>query len=99
MTSQDGIDLVLGNYEVSEERASPFLGQRLWRHTVGGLVLFIAFSMMLISLIIPATGILEQFTYVAFWGAATLATASYVVKNGVEFVNQPKLFQTKPKSE
>lgn len=84
---------------MTDEAASPFLGQRQWRHTVGGLVLFIAFSMMLISLIIPATGILEQFTYVAFWGAATLATASYVIKNGVEFVNQPKLFQTKQKHD
>lgn len=96
---QDGIDLLLGNYVVCEEAASPFAVQRHWRHTVGGLVLFIAFSMMLISLIIPAKGILEQFTYVAFWGAATLATASYVIKNGVEFVNQPKLFHTKEKAD
>lgn len=53
--------------------------------------------MLIISLLIPATGLTEQFTYVLFWGVATVATAAYVVTNGVEFVNQPKLFQVKDK--
>lgn len=96
---QDGIDLLLGNYVVSEEKPSPFSEQRQWHHTIGAVILFFAISMLLISVLIPATGIMEQFAYVLFWAVITMATATYVIRHGVEFVNQPKLFQVKQKTD
>lgn len=78
---------------------SPFSTGREWRHTLFPLVMLLAASMMFVSLIIPATSVKEQFLYVVFWGILTMTTAVYVVRHGVEFVDQPKLFQTKEKSE
>lgn len=100
---QDSMDLFLGNYVVEENEGvsvpSPLHSERDWRILAIPLVFIVAFSMCIISLIIPSDDIREQFIYVLFWGGASIGTLFFIFLYGVEFVDKPKLAQAKLKME
>ncbi|XP_070575933.1 phosphatidylinositol-3-phosphatase SAC1-like [Ptychodera flava] len=100
---QDAIDLFLGNYTIDEGEAymvpSPLQKQKEAKFIALPVVALVAFSMCIICLLIPAAEFYQQAMYVLFWGAATLLTLSIIYYNGVEFVDRPKLAQSKLKME
>lgn len=61
--------------------------------------MFGAFSMFIISLLIPAETYKEQFSYVLFWGLSTLGTLIVILYVGHELVDKPRLSLRKPKKE
>ncbi|KAK2560828.1 Phosphatidylinositol-3-phosphatase SAC1-B [Acropora cervicornis] len=63
------------------------------------LILFLGFSMFIISALIPSTDYVVQFLYVLFWGAAVLVTLYVVSYFGNEYVNQPRLVQVQTKDK
>jgi lipid-A-disaccharide synthase-like uncharacterized protein len=58
--------------------------------------MFGAFSMFIISLLIPAETYQEQFSYALFWGLSTLGSLIVILYVGNELVDEPRL---KPKKE
>ena len=101
---QDSIDLFLGNYKlplvdgalVDLSAVNLVQDQRLLILPIFGLG---TFSMFIISLLIPAETLQEQFSYVLFWGFATICTLGIMIYFGKELVNAPKLVQNKYKNE
>ncbi|CAF3366984.1 unnamed protein product [Rotaria sp. Silwood1] len=49
--------------------------------------MFLAFSMCIINLLIPASSFREQMTYVLFWGAATISTLAITIFWGQELMS------------
>ena len=93
------MDLLLGNYVVTEGGKSPFSGSMPSQKILfifGG---YLTFSLLCIFALMPASGTFEQLSYVAFWGLATWLLLTYVARHGVEFVNAPKLVHMKDKVE
>jgi hypothetical protein len=89
---QDGIDLILGNYVVEpSDNVKIFEKPNSWKFTVLPTIMLIGFSMLIISLLIPATEFKLQLMYVAFWAFASIFTLYLVMLNGAEFVNKPQL--------
>ena len=66
---KDAIDLVLGNYIVdpTEGMHSPLSERQGWRLAVVPLVLLFVFSMLIISLLIPASETVYLHTVVKYW--------------------------------
>jgi len=97
---QDGIDLILGNYEIenSREKTQVFELNKSWISTLP-FVLLIGFSMFTISLLIPATDFKLQLMYVLFWAFACLITLYFVVLYGTEFVDKPRLANKRDNKE
>ena len=101
---QDSIDLFLGNYKfpivdgafIDLSAVDIDHDKRLLVLPILGLA---TFSMFLISLIIPAETLQEQFSYVLFWGFATISTLVIMLYFGKELVNSPRLVQNKFKNE
>ncbi|XP_062501222.1 phosphatidylinositol-3-phosphatase SAC1-like [Corticium candelabrum] len=93
---QDAIDLVLGNYVVDPNEGihSPLNERQGWKLAVVPLVLLFGFSMLIISLLIPATEWIWQLIYVLFWGVAVFITMRVAVYYGYELVDSPRLVQT-----
>lgn len=56
------------------------------------ITMFLALSMCIINLLIPAASFREQMTYVLFWGAATVSTLAITIFWGQELVDAPKLY-------
>ncbi len=56
------------------------------------ITMFLAFSMCMINLIIPASTFHEQLTYILFWGAAAISTLGATLFYGKELVDTPKLY-------
>ncbi|XP_068694937.1 phosphatidylinositol-3-phosphatase SAC1-like isoform X1 [Montipora foliosa] len=100
---QDSIDLFLGNYVVDPNegisKPSPLETQRDWRFIFLPLILFLGFSMFIISVLIPSTDYGVQFLYVLFWGAAVMVTLYVVLYFGNEYVDQPRLVQVQLKDK
>jgi len=91
-TRQDGIDLILGNYVVEpSDKVKIFEKAKSWKLTVLPTVFLVGFSMLIISLLIPATEFKLQLMYVVFWAMASLFTLYLVLQYGAEFVNKPQL--------
>ena len=97
LSQKDGIDLFLGNYRVaSDEGRTPEscpISKELSRKFLAlPVTMFLAFSMCIINLLIPAASFREQMTYVLFWGAATFSTLAITIFWGQELVDAPKLY-------
>jgi len=98
---QDSIDLLLGNFVVTEQVSSPFRNQldNFKKRGIsvglfyGGVFAFVMFKMM------NATGMLQQFMSVLLLVAVTWSLFLWVVKNGTDYVNSPLLFHSKQKTE
>jgi len=95
---QDGIDLILGNYEIdtSRDKSSVFETNTSWVVTLP-FVLLIGFSMFTISLLIPATDFRFQLMYVLFWALACIVTLYFVGVYGTEIVDKPRLANKREK--
>ncbi|CAF0823074.1 unnamed protein product [Rotaria sp. Silwood1] len=94
---QDGIDLFLGNYRVSSDEgrtpeSCPISKELSKKFLALPVTMFLAFSMCIINLLIPASSFREQMTYVLFWGAATISTLAITIFWGQELVDAPKLY-------
>lgn len=97
---QDGIDLVLGNYIVeSNDKVSVLTNSKGWKYMTLPVILLLGFSMLIISLLIPATDFKLQFTYVIFWALACLLTSYFVILFGTEFVDKPRLANKRPSKD
>ncbi|XP_033626106.1 phosphatidylinositide phosphatase SAC1-like [Asterias rubens] len=98
---QDSIDLFLGNYIVEENEGisspSPLRPKHDTKFILLPVICIIAFSMMIISILIPAADLYLQASYVFFWMAATAVCLALMYIYGMEFVNQPRLAQAKAK--
>ncbi|XP_076864540.1 phosphatidylinositol-3-phosphatase SAC1-A [Brachyhypopomus gauderio] len=91
---QDSIDLFLGNYTVDEmDVSTPLQLQKDWKFLTLPIIMLVAFSMCIISLLIAGENWTETMAYVLFWASAGLITATIILLNGKEFVNVPKLVQ------
>jgi len=96
---QDGFDLFLGNYEVRAPKTgkyvSPFHVEKALRVRVVPAILIFAFVMLLLNLIFPSvSGVTSRSVYllvVSFWFSVIVSGARYIVQNGAEFVQWPKL--------
>jgi hypothetical protein len=101
---QDSIDLFLGNYRVDENedtlgKPSPLRVERDWKFYSLPTIFVVAFSMLVVSIIIPDEHISEQLMYVLFWGGASAVTLGAIYYFGQVFVDRPKLVQAKQKAE
>ncbi|XP_072169142.1 phosphatidylinositol-3-phosphatase SAC1-like [Diadema setosum] len=100
---QDAIDLLLGNYEIEEGegvvRPSPLRKSRDAKFMLLPAIAMVAFSMLLISVLIPSAELHLQIAYILFWLAATGVCIVLMGVFGTEFVDQPKLSQAKIKSD
>ncbi|XP_002163746.2 phosphatidylinositol-3-phosphatase SAC1 [Hydra vulgaris] len=89
---QDGIDLILGNYNIStNDKVSPLKIQTGYKYLALPAIFLIGFSMLIISLLLPATDFRLQLTYILFWGVACLITLYFVSLYGTELVDKPRL--------
>ena len=94
---QDGIDLFLGNYRVSSDEgrvpeSCPISGELSKKLLALPITMFLAFSMCIINLLIPADSFREQMTYILFWGAATMSSLAVTLVWGQELVDAPRLY-------
>ncbi|KAK2166809.1 hypothetical protein LSH36_35g08022 [Paralvinella palmiformis] len=100
---QDAIDLFLGNYVVEENegvtKPSPLRPERDWKVYALPAIFMVAFSMCVISVLIPDENPSEQLMYVLFWGGASLITLGIIYFFGIEFVDKPRLALAKVKLE
>jgi len=100
---QDSMDLVLGNYEVEGTegltKPSPLRQERDWKFFALPAIFVVAFSMCVISILIPDEHPSEQAMYILFWGGASAITLGSIYYYGQEFVDRPKLAQGKLKTE
>ncbi|XP_043072974.1 phosphatidylinositol-3-phosphatase SAC1-A isoform X1 [Puntigrus tetrazona] len=91
---QDSIDLFLGNYTVDEtDGLTPLHMQKDWKFLLLPVIMVVAFSMCIICLLMAGDTWTETLAYVLFWGMASALTAAFIVFNGREFVDAPKLVQ------
>ncbi|XP_013393866.1 phosphatidylinositide phosphatase SAC1-B-like [Lingula anatina] len=100
---QDAMDLFLGNYIVEEDegvaKLCPLRQERDWKYLALPAIFMVAFSMCVISVLIPDEHATETLMYIVFWGGASLVSLGLIYYYGDEFVDQPKLAQTKTKVE
>ncbi|XP_063951272.1 phosphatidylinositol-3-phosphatase SAC1-B-like [Lytechinus pictus] len=100
---QDSTDLLLGNYVVEENegvsRPSPIRKSKDAKFMLLPAIAMVAFSMLLISMLIPSAELHLQIAYILFWLAATIICVGLMGVFGMEFVDQPKLSQAKVKSD
>lgn len=87
----------MGNYRVSADEgrtpeSCPISKEISKKFLFLPVTMFLALSMCIINLLIPASSFREQFTYVLFWGAATISTLAITVFWGQELVDAPRLY-------
>lgn len=100
---QDSMDLFLGNYQVEENEGvttpAPLQMERDWKFYAIPVIFIIAMAMCVISILLPDEHVSEQLMYVLFWGAASVISLGVMYMFGTEFVDRPRLVQTKLKTE
>jgi hypothetical protein len=100
---QDSMDLFLGHYEVEPSegitKVSPLRQERDWKFYALPAIFMVAFSMCVISVLIPDEHLSEQLMYVMFWGSASAISLGSIYYYGKVFVNRPKLVPEKLKTE
>ncbi|KAG2176447.1 hypothetical protein INT43_005687 [Umbelopsis isabellina] len=104
---QDGFDLFLGNYVVQSKEvgkySSPFHVEKALRVRVVPAILVFALIMLLLNLLLPGvTGISSRYVYllvISFWFSVIVSGVRYIVANGSEFVQWPKLLPLGHKNE
>jgi hypothetical protein len=87
----------LGNYRVtSDEGRTPEscpISKELNKTLLAlPITMFLAFSMCIINLLIPASSFREQMTYVLFWGVASISTLVITIFWGQDLVDAPRLY-------
>ncbi|ELT87336.1 hypothetical protein CAPTEDRAFT_220075 [Capitella teleta] len=94
---QDSIDLFLGNYVVEEaedvSKPCPLRDEKDWKYYALPVIFLVAFSMCVISILIPDEHVSEQVMYILFWGGSSAVTMAMMYFYGREFVDRPKLAQ------
>ena len=93
---QDSIDLFLGNYIVEEEEGSskpcPLEHRRGFFWTALLVCALIAMAMCALCVLSPAeTDFTTRFSWFALWFAALAVTGGIIFKNGLEYVDRPRL--------
>ncbi|KAK3785177.1 hypothetical protein RRG08_021975 [Elysia crispata] len=100
---QDAIDLFLGNYTVEESEGvtlkSPLDLERDWKYYAVPVIFIVAFSMFVVSVLLPDEHLSEQMMYVLFWGMASVMSMATIFMYGMAFVDQPRLAAAKFKAE
>ncbi|ESO96884.1 hypothetical protein LOTGIDRAFT_187933 [Lottia gigantea] len=100
---QDAIDLFLGNYVVEENEGitlpSPFRLERDWKVISLPIICLVALAMCLICILLPSEHFSEQVMYLAFWGGFAFISLAAMYIYGQEFVDLPRLAQSKVKAE
>ncbi|XP_074644697.1 phosphatidylinositol-3-phosphatase SAC1-like [Tubulanus polymorphus] len=102
---QDSIDLFLGNYIVEEQsgisKPSPFRQGRDRKFLLLALlaISLVAFTLCILSVLLPVDNLSEQFVYILFWGSASVVPLAIIFMYGQEFVDHPRLAQAKTKTE
>ncbi|BFZ13223.1 hypothetical protein BsWGS_16262 [Bradybaena similaris] len=100
---QDAMDLFLGNYIVEENEGltvkSPLEADRDWKYYAVPVILIVAVSMFMISVLLPDEHLSEQMMYVLFWGVATIMSLAAIFMYGNVYVDQPHLDANKIKTE
>ncbi|GFO16307.1 phosphatidylinositide phosphatase sac1 [Plakobranchus ocellatus] len=100
---QDAMDLFLGNYLVEENEGlttkSPLESDRDWKYYAVPVIFVVAFSMFVVSILLPDEHLSEQMMYVLFWGMASLLSMGTIFMYGIVFVDQPRLAVAKFKME
>ncbi|RUS70045.1 hypothetical protein EGW08_022194 [Elysia chlorotica] len=100
---QDAIDLFLGNYIVEENEGlttkSPYEVDRDWKYYAVPVIFIVAFSMFVVSVLLPDEHLSEQMMYVLFWGMASAMSLATIFMYGTTFVDQPRLAMAKFKTE
>jgi hypothetical protein len=87
----------LGNYRVKSDEgripeSCPISKELSKKFLALPITMFLAFSMFIINLLIPASSFHEQITYVLFWGVAAISTLGITIFYGKELVDAPKLY-------
>jgi len=87
----------LGNYRVKSDEgripeSCPISKELSKKFLALPITMFLAFSMCMINLLIPASSFHEQIIYVLFWGAATISALGITIFYGKELVDAPKLY-------
>lgn len=87
----------MGNYRVAEDEgrtpeSCPISKEVSKKFLALPVTMFLAFSMCIINVLIPAASFREQITYVLFWGAATVSTLAITLFWGQELVDAPRLY-------
>ncbi|KAH9509478.1 Phosphatidylinositide phosphatase SAC1 [Bulinus truncatus] len=92
---QDAMDLFLGNYIVEENEGltvkSPLESARDWKYYAVPVIFLVAFSMFMVSVLLPDEHLSEQMLYVLFWGVASFFSLATLFVFGTIFVDQPRL--------
>ncbi|KAH8303598.1 hypothetical protein KR018_006076 [Drosophila ironensis] len=93
---QDGIDLFLGKYVISDSEGksgpSPLMEKRSWRFFAFPSVLLIAVAMFMVTMTYPSEFNTENLLLLLFWSAMIAVSATGILHYGVEFVQWPRLF-------
>ncbi|XP_063701715.1 phosphatidylinositol-3-phosphatase SAC1 [Culicoides brevitarsis] len=92
---QDSFDLFLGHYVVGEGEGlttpSPLVSQKGWKYGTFPAVLLVAVAMFFASSVLPHEYNTENLLFLLFWGSMVGVTGYGIIKNGIEFVDWPKL--------
>jgi len=99
---QDAIDLFLGNYKVSEwEDITVQCPLILGRTQLIGkglpVIMLLLFGILVMSIIIPMRSSYEQLAYFVCSIVLLVCAIKFFLKHGYDFVDAPKLVQTKDK--
>ncbi|XP_058503205.1 phosphatidylinositol-3-phosphatase SAC1-B [Solea solea] len=91
---QDSIDLFLGNYAVDEaDWTTQLRDPKDWKFMTLPIIMVVAFSMCIICLLMAGDTWTETLPYVLFWGMASVLTGGFILFNGRDFVDAPRLIQ------
>jgi hypothetical protein len=92
---QDAIDLLLGNYRVTEDegktKPSPLDKERDWKYYTLPVLMIFSFVMWTMLIILPSEYTSEYLLYILFWGSMFIATGGVIYISGHEFVDKPVL--------
>ncbi|CAF2405929.1 unnamed protein product [Rotaria sp. Silwood2] len=93
---QDGLDLFLGNYQISSNEgrtpeSCPIRKEISKKLLALPVAILISLSMCIINLLMPAATFHEQVTHILFWGVTTISTLALTIFWRHELVDVPKL--------
>lgn len=87
---QDAIDLFLGNYVVEQSRLVIRI-ERSWKYLLLPGIWCIATTMVFVTLLLPNELSTESLLYLLFWSGMAVVSSYFIMANGNEFVDWPKL--------
>uniref|UniRef100_A0A1A9ZB97 Phosphatidylinositol-3-phosphatase SAC1 n=1 Tax=Glossina pallidipes TaxID=7398 RepID=A0A1A9ZB97_GLOPL len=90
---QDGIDLFLGRYVVTDPLCAPLEVKRSWRYNAFPSILVFAVAMLYITALMPSNFKTENLLFMLFSGALIAVSATGMFHYGHEFIDWPRLFR------